>query len=271
MNILQKVRRLEAEVTRAVERQARHWSNSGDREPLEIVDAIVETVAERLEPAPRGRYVFPFNRVHVVIAAGSRDARARFAAILETPPTLPERLAARLHDAGCAASAIDVAVTYVAAPEEAWGGREFRVECTRARTPPAAPPAAPAPAIRAITIAILSGTAERPSYTFTIPRVNLGRCTEVRDSLGRPIRTNQVSFSDESGATNQTVSRQHAHLEYVAGAGHYRIRDDRSAHGTGVVRNGRMIPVPAGSRGIRLESGDEIVLGEARARVRIGR
>jgi len=65
------------------------------------------------------------------------------------------------------------------------------------------------------------------------------------------------------------VSRQHAHIEYVDAGRHYRLRDDRSAHGTSIVRNGRTVLVPAGSRGIRLESGDEIVLGEARARVGI--
>ena len=80
MNILQKVKRLEAGMTRAVERAAREWSQSGAREPLEIGQAIVDAVGERLEPAARGRYVFPFNRIHVTIAA-SRDARARFQAL----------------------------------------------------------------------------------------------------------------------------------------------------------------------------------------------
>jgi pSer/pThr/pTyr-binding forkhead associated (FHA) protein len=74
---------------------------------------------------------------------------------------------------------------------------------------------------------------------------------------------------DLAGASNHSVSRRHAHIEYVEAARHYRLRDDRSAHGTSIVRHGRTVAVPAGSRGIRLESGDEIVLGEARARVRI--
>ena len=59
MNILHKVRRFESELTRTVERKAREWSKSGAREPLEIAQAIVDTIAERLEPAARGRYVFP--------------------------------------------------------------------------------------------------------------------------------------------------------------------------------------------------------------------
>jgi hypothetical protein len=48
------------------------------------------------------------------------------------------------------------------------------------------------------------------------------------------------------------------------------LHDDGSEHGTGIVREGRTVPVPRGARGVRLFSGDEIVLGEARVRVRFG-
>jgi hypothetical protein len=46
------------------------------------------------------------------------------------------------------------------------------------------------------------------------------------------------------------------------------LHDDGSEHGTGVVRRGRSFPVPRGARGVRLEAADEIVLGDARVRVR---
>lgn len=275
MNILQKVKRLEAGMTRAVERAAREWSQSGAREPLEIGQAIVDAVGERLEPAARGRYVFPFNRIHVTIAA-SRDARARFQAVFESEPTLEQRIAARLRDAGCGSASVSCAITYAARPSPGWQTPEFHIEFTRGAAAPApehepepAPVAAPA-AARDLQITIVSGTAEAPSYTFTLPRVNLGRCAEVRDSLSRLVRTNHVAFVDMAGTSNHSVSRQHAHIEYVESARQYRIRDDRSAHGTSVVRNGRTLAVPAGSRGVRLESGDEIVLGEVRARVVLG-
>jgi pSer/pThr/pTyr-binding forkhead associated (FHA) protein len=83
------------------------------------------------------------------------------------------------------------------------------------------------------------------------------------------IRTNHVAFADEGSGVNETVSRCHAHVEYHHSSGDYRVYDDRSAHGTGVVRHGRTILVSPGSRGVRLLTGDEIVLGEARLRVTI--
>ena len=77
-----------------------------------------------------------------------------------------------------------------------------------------------------------------------------------------------VVFVEGSAAVNQTVSRRHAHIA-VEPSGVCRLHDDRSEHGTGIIRGGRTIPVPAGSRGVRLRSGDEIALGEARVRIRI--
>lgn len=270
MSLIQKVRRFESDLTRAVERRAREWSQSGAREPLEIAQAIVDTVAERLEPAARGRYVFPYNKLHVSIVAASRDERARAAAVLDSEPTLRERIAARLRDAGCDADRVQVVVSYVARPAAGWRTPEFHVDCSRVAHAPLAPPTPPpAPqAVRDLHMTIVHGTAEQATYVFSLPRVNLGRCAEVRDSLSRLVRTNHVAFVDLAETANHSVSRRHAHIEYVVG-GQYRIWDDRSAQGTCVVRNGRTVTVPAGSRGIRLESGDELILGEARVRVQI--
>jgi len=273
MNILHKVRRFESDLTRTVERKAREWSKSGAMKPLEIAQAIVDAIVERLEPAPRGRYVFPYNRLQVSIVAAARDDRARFAAVLDSEPTLRERIAARLRDAGCDTDSMQIAVSFVPRSAAAWRTPEYHVDFARVTQPHAAPAPTPAPAAqdgaRDLHITIVHGKAEQPTYVFSLPRVNLGRCAEVRDSLSRLIRTNHVAFVDVAGDANHSVSRRHAHIEYVAGARHYRIRDDRSAQGTSIMRAGRMVPVTAGSRGIRLESGDELVLGEARLRVRI--
>ena len=274
MSLLHRVRRFEAGITRAVEQKAREWSRSGAREPLEIAQAIVDAVAERLEPAARGRYVFPYNRLQVSIVAVSKDDRARLAAVLESEPTLRDRVDLRLREAGCDPGGLQIAVAYVSRPSPTWQSLEYHVDFARVASSPAAESApAPAPAPQQafdLHITIVNGTAEQPAYVFSLPRVNLGRCAEVRDSLSRLVRTNHVAFADLTGTSNHSVSRQHAHIEYVQSARHYRIRDDRSAHGTSIVRNGQTLTVPAGSRGIRLESGDEVVLGEARVRVRVG-
>ena len=267
MDILSKARQLEFKLARTVDRAARQWSKSGPRGPLEILHAILEAVEERIEPAGRGTHVFPFNTLRVSIVAGSPDARARFSGVFDGPPTLQERSSRTLRDGGCYETANpQVRIAYLAQADPAWTNPEFHVEFSRGAVSKPGPPAQ-AP-VREIELTITNGSGEQPAYQITLDRVNLGRCAEVRDSRNRLLRTNHVVFSDAAGAINDTVSRAHAHIDRLAN-GEYRVFDDRSAHGTSIVRNGKTISVPAGSRGVRLQSGDEVVLGEARLRLLI--
>ena len=266
MNILEKARKLESTLAQTLERAAARFAPAGGREPLEIVHAILERVDRRIEPAGRGREVFPFNRITVSIVADAREDRLRFGAVLDGEPTLHDRIVERLRARGCALSDLNVQIAYVGRAEASWGEGVFDVEFDRASTADR-PQDDDAPATGQVRLAVIHGTADKSAYFFSIPRINLGRCEEVRDSRSRLVRTNHVVFADTPTSPNQSVSRHHAHIEYASG--HYRIVDNRSAHGTSVVRNGRTIPVPAGARGIRLESGDEIVLGEARVSVKV--
>jgi hypothetical protein len=269
MDILQKARKLESTLARSLDRAAQGWAKSGPREPLEILHAVVDAIEERLEPAGRGKQVFPFNRIKVSVVADSRDARARVAAVLDENPLLQARVAKRLRDAGCDPTDVRVTTAYVARPESHWTRPDFHIVFDRVARKEATASAVEGGTAPVLKLTIVHGSAHKPSYTFALPRINLGRCAEIRDSQNRLIRTNHVAFEDGQGATNHSISRRHAHIEYLERTGHYRLSDDRSAHGTSIVRNGRTIPVPAGSRGVRLQSGDEIVVGEARARIRL--
>jgi len=266
MDILAKARKLESHLARTVDRAAQQWSKSGPRGPLEVVHGILDAVDERIEPAGRGTHVFPFNQVKATIVAVSADARARFSGVLDGSPTLQERISKKLRDAGCDVHGLQVKVAYVTQADQAWTSPEFHVDFSRGavQEPPPSEPAV----VHEITLTVINGSAEQPAYTLTLDRINLGRCTEVRDSRNRLLRTNHVAFSDGAGPTNETVSRAHAHIDCDK-SGEYRLFDDRSAHGTSIVRIGRTIGVPEGSRGVRLQSSDEIVLGEARLRVKI--
>lgn len=265
MDILSKARQLESKLARTVDRAAQQWSKSGPRGPLEVLHGILEAVDERIEPAGRGTHVFPFNKLKVSILAVSPDARARFAGVLDGPPRLQERISKKLRDAGCAAASPQVRLAYVAQADPAWTCPEFHVEFNRG--PAHEPPPPETALVREIALAVTNGSAENPTYALTLDRINLGRCPEVRDRRNHLLRTNHVVFTDAAGAINETVSRAHAHIDRLVN-GEYRLFDDRSAHGTSIVRTGKTISVPAGSRGVRLQSGDEIVLGEARLQVK---
>ncbi len=272
MDILRKARQLESRIARTLDGAAERFANPGAREPLEVAHAIVEAIEREVQPAGRGAHVFPFNRIKLAVLAPSSESRARFEAVFAGPPALEERIADRLRAAGCDVSGLSVKVACVPQAEAQWTRPDFHLELARvARVPHApAPVAADAPLPR-LELTVLNGSAAEAAYAFTLARIDLGRCAEVRDSRNRLIRTNHVAFADGAGDLNHSVSRRHAHIEYAAGPSDYRIVDDGSAHGTAVLRSGRTITVPPGSRGVRLQSGDEIALGEARLRVTVVR
>jgi hypothetical protein len=266
MDILAKARKLESHLARTVDRAAQQWSKSGPRGPLEVLHGILEAVDQRIEPAGRGTHVFPFNKLKATIVASSPDARARFAGVMDGSPTLLERVGRKLRDAGCEVPGLQIRVVYVAQADPTWSTPEFHVDFSRGAVQELPPPEpVPAPEIK---LTVSNGAADKPAYALALDRINLGRCAEVRDSRNRLLRTNHVAFTDAAGPINETVSRSHAHIDRIAN-GECRLFDDRSAHGTSIVRHGRTISVPTGSRGVRLQNGDELVLGEARLRVRI--
>ena len=267
MGILDKARTLESRIARALSRAAEDAVGSGAREPLEIAHAIVDVVDRQVQSGSRGTRLFPFNRVAVAVLAASRESRARFEALFAATPSLRDRVVDRLRSAGCHVADLQVDVTYVGRGARSWDNPHFHVAFDRVATPAAAP--APLDSMPArLEVTVVRGVAERRTYSFATSRIDLGRGVEVRDHRNRLLRTNHVVFVEGSAAVNQTVSRRHAHIA-TDSAGDHRLHDDRSEHGTGIVRGGRTIPVPVGSRGVRLRSGDEIALGEARVRIRI--
>ena len=262
MDILRNLQRLESRLTRTVDEAARKVTQPGGREPLEVLHAIVASAEQRIEPAGRGRYVFPFNQINISVAADTHETRARYEAVFESEPPLQARIVERLEGAGCKLTDLNIITTYVNSAEANWTAPEFHVDF--ARLSDRVKPGSELDAEHdSLTLTVIQGTAGCAEYVFTASRINLGRCAEVRDSRGRLIRTNHVAFSESS------VSRNHAHIECGPAPGEYRLYDDRSAQGTSILRNGATIPVPPGSRGVRLRSGDEIALEDVRLRVNI--
>ena len=272
MDLLRKARDLEAKLAGTLDRTVGGLVRSGAREPLEIVHEIVEAAQREVQSSGRGRRVFPFNAVTVTILAPSRDVRARFEAVLSDGLGLRERIVARLGSAGCSVDGadLDVTVNYDSRPRRNWRHQEFDIEFDRLEKRER-PPARASAALPRFELTVLNGTTDRRTYALTAsPRIDIGRCAEVRDSRHRLIRTNHIAFLERSGEVNHSVSRRHAHISYEAVSRRFRLHDDGSEHGTSIVRQGRSLPVPRGSRGVRLESGDEIVLGDARVRVKFG-
>jgi hypothetical protein len=267
MDIVGKARKLERKIARSVDAAVVEFVGQKAPEPLEVIQAVLDHAERQIQEVGRGRRVFPFNgmTVHVLVPRRDRDARARFAAVLGGPPSLAERIQDRLRSAGCGPVRPLVEVAYAWKAGADWLAPEFHVECHRdAGAPPREAPSLRTPQIK---ITVVTGKAAQRVYVFAAGRVDIGRRADVLDARQRLVRTNHVAFEEDGPDANRTVSRRHAHIEYLEGT--YRLCDDRSAQGTNVLREGRMIPVPAGPRGIRLQTHDQILLGQVRLRVAI--
>jgi hypothetical protein len=273
MDIAGRARSLERRITRTVDAAVSELVGARTQPaPLEVVHAVLERAEQHIQDIGRGRRVFPFNRVilHVVAPPGQKEKRARFSAVADGPPSLSERLTDRLRSAGCPVADLSVEVVYVRQRGAGWERDDFHVEFDRVASPqPATLPAPEPPAgeVKRIRLAVVKGAAEQRACVFSGGRIDMGRRAEVLDKRQQLVRTNHVAFLEDGGDVNGSVSRRHAHIELSADGQSYRLWDDKSAHGTSIIRNGRTIKVLAGPRGTRVEPGDEIALGQARLRV----
>jgi hypothetical protein len=267
MDVLRKARRIESAIAARLDQVAQGLVRSRAREPLEVVLAILDAVEQRIEPTGRGARVFPFNRIEVSVAAPSREARGRLEAVFEGDTPLQTRILDRLRSASCAPSDVAVEFRYVDAADAQWVAPEFDLQFERIPSPKVdlAPVDAP---LAAIEIRVVVGAMERWAYSLAAPRIDIGRGLEVRDSRNRLIRTNHIVFTENAGGVNETVSRTHAHIVCDPATNRFQLHDDGSEHGTGIIRGGKTISVLRGTRGVRLQPDDEVVLGEARVRIK---
>jgi len=251
---LEAARRLESSLTSRVEGASTRVSGGSPRHPIEVIHAIVNSVGREVEAVGRDRRMFPYGGIRVSLLARSAKERARLEAACSAVPSLTDRIAAQLAAADCTGTAPAVEFVFVETPAPDWAHSEFDIEYTGPRvTSP-----------MAIELTITHGTAAATQYRFGAAPISLGRGREVRDAGQRLLRVNDVAFADQDDAVNGSVSRQHARIEPDAAGQWFRLYDDASARGTCVIRRGRGVPVPRGTRGLRLQSGDEIVLGQAR-------
>lgn len=271
MDFAGKAKTIERKLTRTVNAALGELVGRDEPAPLEIVHAVLDCAEREVQEIGRGRRVFPFNHVRVVVLAGPRDkeSRARLDAVVAGPPSLADRLADRLAGAGCTSARIATEIVYTKQRGAGWADPRFHVTFDRVDGAPASSPGSGTAAVPRLKLTVTSGSASQRVYAFTGGRIDIGRRAEVLDQRQRLIRTNQVAFAEDGPEENHSVSRRHAHIAYLEEEGAYRIWDDRSAHGTSLVRNGRTIKVPPGARGTRLSPGDEILLGHARLRVTI--
>lgn len=226
------------------------------REMVEVQRLILDMVHDRVQLLPRARRAFPFNDVAVRIPVPDADRRAAYEMVFVADDALQHEIVEFLRREDVEfPTDLRVRVTLIETDEIA----EPSIVCARRTAPPAelAPPGVPPPSLATVRFAVPSGD----TVEVQKPRIHIGRHAEVLDERRRLVRRNDLVLDDG------TVSRAHAHVEFDARSGEFRLFDDGSSYGTSVIHEGRLMDVPkAGARGFRLQPGDEIYFGQVRVR-----
>jgi hypothetical protein len=238
-------------------------------ELAEIRLAVLEKILRKGQRAG-GKMVFPFNLVRIYV----RGASAEEASFLKSEflkgyfeQQIRERLAR-----GNYRFPEDLEVAFEATAElPAAPGEWLRVE-TESRP---YQEAAMGTARRAPRLVVVRGTASASEILLNKERTNIGRTVEVYRAQG-PSRRNDLAFTED----NSTVSREHAHVIFSKKTGEYRLYNDRwyqHGHrepgdcGLWIIRDGLSQEVHRNARGVKLEPGDEIQLGQAVVKFQVSR
>ena len=244
----------------------RSSSSDQKRELLEIHRALLDDVTAHVDTLRRGKRVFSYTQLKVRILLPDQALQRSYELIFVEGDVLARDLRLRLEDERIELPthlAVEVKLVPELPPDLA--SRGFDVHYGSIATPPRSDE------VMEVRLTVVAGSAEQQQLCLKKKRINLGRLVEVIDADGRLTRKNDVAFRDDGQVPNPSVSRAHAHIEFDPDNAVFRLFDDRSAHGTTVIRDGSLIPVPQGvSKGIALRHGDEIVLGQASLRFEEG-
>lgn len=225
------------------------------KEILEIRRYILEDVRSRIEPKGGGKYMFPYNEVSIRLGAADDAQRQLFDAAFAADEPLADEIRQLLAEAQCP---VPRGFNVLIDPEAGSLGVTYSNRKALPHRPAAARPAA--------KLIVTKGNSDSPEHAIDSNRVNIGRLKEVVGEKQGLRRRNDVAFD----ASETTVSREHAYIQYDSESGRFRICDEQSARGISIFREGRRIAVPrASKRGLQLHPGDEIHLGDARIRFEI--
>jgi hypothetical protein len=245
--------------------KVKNWSSRISGEPhskelLEIRRDILEDVRDKIQPKGEGRNLFPYNSIEVRIAVEDPEEQEIWDTAFTEGDGLQHDIAGLLSEAGCPLpTGFSVNVNVTEEPGLAAATRPFAIDYSNRKREQ--PPSATRPALK---LTVVRGQADAPEYTFTAERVNIGRLREVVGEKDGLRRRNDVPFAE----TETTVSREHASIRYDPESGKFRLYDSGSQRGTSVFREGRRLDAPR-VRGVQLQSGDEIHVGDARIKFEV--
>ena len=207
MDVLGKARRLESTIAAKLDEAAKGFGRSAQRvSRSKSCSRFWRPWSSGSSQPAAARACFRSIESSCRAVAPSREARGRLEAVFAADTPLRTRILDRVQSAGCSPADVVVESSIVDHAEPNWSAPEFDLQFARVAEPEVDGRELE-PHTGQIDIRVLCGVMERWAYSFTAPRIDVGRGAEVRDHPNRLIRTNHVVFTEGAGDVNQTVSR----------------------------------------------------------------
>ena len=231
-----------------------------DALPLELRAAVIDAIEQKIAVTGVEQRTFPYDQIVVRLVAPADVDKATLEKLFAD---LGSRVRERLREVRCEAPrTLDARASFLKKTPPAWApGQLFAISYAARAGLEAESSSSSWPLVK---VTVVKGIATKKVYAFREPAILIGRTEEATDTKGR-IRRNHVAFDDR----HRAVSRAHARLKYDKARGEYRLLDEGSARGTRIVRGDTMMTVPRDPRGVRIQSGDAIQVGDAVLRVTI--
>lgn len=183
---------------------------------------------------------------------------------------LANAVQARLKDEGCEKTGeVEVKIDFLEVKSDDWIANDYHLLLKKRQPTTVTNMSAEIPRAK---VTVLKGTPmNKTTYSLSGSVFTIGRGEEVRRDIDNKItRRNTLAFKDDDESLKLGVSRRHAEIFYDSRTACYRLRDNKSECGTTIIRDNKTNDVPKGDdRGVKLESGDEIELGQTRIKFEI--
>ncbi|MBV8818488.1 MAG: FHA domain-containing protein [Acidobacteriaceae bacterium] len=226
-------------------------SESQEQSPIEIRQAVVREVDDRIESRGKGDFFLPFEKIEVQVFAPTPERRDALLAAFSND-TLESEVLALLTTRRCRTRP-EVTVQVIENPSLSAADQPWSIKWIRQGDQPA--PSRPKAVLK-----VLQGKSDTPEVAIERDRVYLGRLKDVKDRRNGVVRRNDVAFDD----SETTIARRHAMLVWSPDSGGFRLLNDPSnALGTTILRGGTVIQCDS-VRGVQIQSADEIAIGNGR-------
>jgi hypothetical protein len=247
----------------ATKNRVRAWFSSD--ELAEIRHDILDQVREQIQELSGSRYLFPFNSIQIEFYARNPGERTAIQIAWVDRGELTSDIRKALARADCEyPDDLHIETRLSDSPPVAGAAKKFALAFEDTRRPAVAP--ASHAAAGSLLLTVLNGSATPAALSLSAPTTNLGRLREVTDPEGQFVRQNDIAFDEVDNGVNETVGRVHAHIERRNDGRFVLVNSRRSERNpTGILRNGRLIPVVLVDE--LIQSGDIIQLGRARISV----